>query len=413
MFLKNLQLKNFRNYNDINLNFNKNTIIIAGDNGQGKTNLLESIYYISAGKSHRANIQEELIKWESDFAIIRALFINDDVDSKEDGHLIELELRKDGTYKIKIGGVHYSRKSDFISILPSVIFSPDDLRIIKSGPSYRRGFLDDILERLDRGRDFSILKNNYQKVLNQRNSLFKSISGDIDLKNNSTIDTWNESLVSYGHRIIENRVKLIEGFKKDFSSFINLFFPGMKAEIKYVFSWNRRFSSDNNITSLKYKESIDEPSALKNTFIGEMEEVPESSLISFSQMFILKLKENLKKELIYKTTIIGPHRDDFKILINGKDIKSFGSQGQQRIAAVCLKLCEINVLKEKRKTNPVLLLDDVLSELDKDREKLLIGILKNSKFQTFITTAIPDIFKDLELDSTELFFIKENKIFQK
>jgi len=410
MFLKNLQLKNFRNYNNINLNFNKNTIIIAGDNGQGKTNLLESIYYISSGKPHRTNIQEEIINWESDYAVIRAFFINDDMDSKEDGHLIELELRKDGTFKIKVDGAHYSRKSDFISVLPSVIFSPDDLRIIKSGPSNRRDFLDGILERSDMGREFFVLKTNYQKVLNQRNSLLKSMSGDAGLKNNLTLDTWNESLVNYGHKIIEYRMGLLKDFKKNFADFLNLFFPGLRAEIKYILSWNRKISAKNNFFNLNFKNGNGNYLISEDLMAEEAVFEGDSASFSIRDKFITKLKENLKRELIYKTTIIGPHRDDFKILIDGKDIKSFGSQGQQRIAVICLKFCEINILKEKRKTNPVLLLDDVLSELDNEKKRLLIEIIKNSKFQTFITTANPDIFKDLDVSGTEKFFISHNKI---
>jgi len=415
MFLKNLQLKNFRNYNELNLNFNKDTILVVGDNGKGKTNLLESIYYVSSGSSHRTNEQVELISWGNDYAVIRAFFAGDDINGKQDEHLVELELRKDGTCRVKIDGVYYQRKADFISVLPSVIFSPDDLRIIKSGPSSRRDFLDDVLKRTEgrRNGEFFILKNHYQKVLNHRNSLIKSISGDGDSynqKSSLSLDTWNESLLNYGCRIIEKRIKLLSDFKKDFACFINLFFPEVKAEIKYVFSWDRKISADSNFSNLRYKNSPCEFPAPEDT-IGE-DTALENSLINLKEKFCLKLKENLRKDLIYKTTITGPHRDDFKILINGKDIKSFGSQGQQRIAVICLKLCEVNILKEKRKTKPVLLLDDVLSELDNEKKRLLIEILKNNSFQTFITTANLDIFEKLDLGYAENFFIKENRIFQ-
>jgi DNA replication and repair protein RecF len=407
MFLKNLQLKNFRNYDELNLNFNNNTILIIGDNGQGKTNLLESIYYISSGKSHRTNVQDEIITWGSDYAVLRASFGYEYLNNKEGEHLIELELRKGGNYKIKIDGVHYHRKSDFISILPAVIFSPDDLRIIKSGPSNRRDFLDGILEKVH--SDFFTLKTHYQKVLNQRNSLFKSMTNEVNLKNNLSLDTWNESLVNCGCKIIECRMRLLEDFRYDFVKFMNSFYPDIKAEIKYIFSWNRKISGDNNFLYSRYKNSVNESSTLADT-IGE-KSVSDDSFINLKEKFILKLKENLRKDLIYKTTIIGPHRDDFQVLVNGRDIRSFGSQGQQRIASICLKLCEINILKEKNKTNPVLLLDDVLSELDRDRERLLVEVLKNNKFQTFITTANLDIFEKLDLSSAENFFIKGNKIF--
>ncbi|MBM3707242.1 MAG: DNA replication/repair protein RecF [Actinobacteria bacterium] len=416
MFLKNLKLKNFRNYSELNLNFNKDTILVVGDNGKGKTNLLESIYYVSSGNSHRTNEQVELINWENDYAVIRALFVGDEINGKQDEHLVELELRKDGMCRVKIDGVYYQRKADFISILPSVFFSPDDLRIIKSGPSNRRDFLDDVLKRVEgkRNGEFFILKNHYQKVLNHRNSLIKSISGNgnsYNQKSSLFLDTWNESLVNYGCRIIEKRIKLLNDFKKDFTFFINLFFPEVEAEIRYVFSWDRKISADSNFFNLRYKNNPGKSPALDNT-IGE-DTALENSLINLTEKFYLKLKENLRKDLIYKTTITGPHRDDFNILINGKDIKSFGSQGQQRITLICLKLCEVNILKEKIKTKPVLLLDDVLSELDNEKKRLLLEILKNNRFQTFITTANPDVFKALDLNCAEKFLIANNKISQK
>jgi DNA replication and repair protein RecF len=151
MHLKNLELNNFRNYKNVNLNFDRNTILITGDNGQGKTNLLESIYYISTGKSHRTNDQDEMINWDSDYAILIAS-VNDDSSDLAEGpvHLIEVELRRENNIKIRIDEAYTKRKSDFTSILPSVIFSPGDLKIIKSGPANRRDFLDDVLERIYR-----------------------------------------------------------------------------------------------------------------------------------------------------------------------------------------------------------------------------------------------------------------------
>src|SRR5665647_3822093 len=166
MYLEELQLKNFRNYSDINLKFDRTAALFFGDNAQGKTNLLESIRYISSGKSHRVTNQDDMIGWGCEFALIRA---------QVNGHLIELELRPGNILKIKVDKAYCRKKTDFISILPSVIFTPEDLKIIKDGPSNRRDLLDNILESIY--PDYNSLKVQYQKILNQRNSLIKIIAG--------------------------------------------------------------------------------------------------------------------------------------------------------------------------------------------------------------------------------------------
>lgn len=393
MHLKNLELNNFRNYKNVNLNFDRNTILIIGDNGQGKTNLLESIYYISTGKSHRTNDQDEMINWDSDYAILRASVNDDPSDSTEEpGHLIEIELRRENNIKIRIDEAYTRRKSDFTSILPSVIFSPGDLKIIKSGPANRRDFLDDVLERIY--RDFAPLKLQYQKILNQRNSLLKSIINEEQFRGNLTLEVWDESLVNYGLSIIERRCQLLDEIKKNFIDYMNYFFPDIKADIFYLFSWDKSISENNNINN--------------NINVSE-EESNEIINKNIRENFYTKLKENLRKDINYKNTMIGPHRDDLLILINGKDLRSFGSQGQQRIAAICLKFSEFMVLEEKLKKTPVLLLDDVLSELDLVRKKLLIDMI-GDKFQTFITSSNINYLDDVDEKLINKFQVKDNEI---
>jgi DNA replication and repair protein RecF len=179
VYLKKLELINFRNYSKLNLNFSKGVILVVGDNGQGKTNLLESIYYLSTGKSHRSYNHNELIKWKKDFSILRAEVSSES--AKKIEHLIEIEL-KENNIKIRVDKAYCKRKSEFISILPSVIFSPDDLRIIKSSPSNRRNFIDSILDQIH--NDFYRIRLQYQKILNQRNSLIKSISSSMKISDN-------------------------------------------------------------------------------------------------------------------------------------------------------------------------------------------------------------------------------------
>lgn len=389
MYLKKLELKNYRNYSYINLNFDKNTILILGNNGNGKTNLLESIYYLSTGRSHRTYSQDEIIKWDSDYSIIKALIGSE----KNNGidHLIEIELRKENNIKIRVDKIYQRKKSDFISMLPSVIFSPDDLKIVKSGPSDRRNFLDSILEKLD--WKYYRQRLQYQKILVQRSSLIKSISGRAGAASNSTLEVWNDNIVRYGTDIIEKRYRLLAEFRDEFRSYVNSFFKGVEVDLFYVFSWDRGDNLD------EYTDYFDVKSYKKENFI-------ENNL---KDIFYRKLIESLQKDLLYKTTTVGPHRDDFIILLNGKNIRSFGSQGQQRVASISLKLCELDILRKRIKKDPILLLDDVFSELDIERRKLLVKAVSD-RFQTFVTTTNISYLDKLDLEFGNKLLIKDNKI---
>lgn len=389
MYLKKLELKNYRNYSQVNLNFDKNTILILGNNGNGKTNLLESIYYLSTGRSHRTYSQDEIIKWGSDYSKVKALAGSEKNDELD--RFIEIELRKDNNIKIKVDKIYRRKKSDFISILPSVIFSPDDLKIVKSGPVDRRNFLDSILEKID-GQYYK-QRLQYQKILTQRSSLIKSINRKTDAVSNSTLEIWDDNIVRYGTDIIKKRYELLTEFKAEFKDYISSFFKGVKTELAYVFSWDRGDSPD---------DFVDYP----DEKILREENFTENNL---KDIFYRKLKESLGKDLQYKTTTVGPHRDDFVILLNGKNIRSFGSQGQQRIASISLKLCELDILRKKIKKDPILLLDDVFSELDIERRKLLVKAVSD-RFQTFVTTTNISYLDKLDLEFGNKLLIKDNKI---
>ncbi len=392
MYLKNLELKNYRNYDHIKLEFDKNSILLVGNNGNGKTNLLESIYYLSTGRSHRTHIQDELIKWGSDFSLIRASIGPEDGSKK---YIIEIEIRKNNNIKIRINGVYRKKKSDFISILPSVIFSPDDLRIIKAGPGERRNFLDSILEKIY--RDFYSLRLQYHKILMQRNSLLKSIKGKAGDSHLGTIEVWNENLVKYGIEIIEKRLDLLDAFREKFREYTGDFFKGMDSGIEYIFSWDRAEGTG------RFNDS-----AYTGPGSGH-ERNGACSRDDLREIFSKKLNENFRRDIAFKTTTIGPHRDDLIIFFDGKDIRSFGSQGQQRIASVSLKLCELHILKDKLDTEPVLLLDDVLSELDIERRKKLVKVI-NERFQTFVTATNISYLDKLDIDFGSRFLVSENNI---
>ena len=391
MYLKKLELKNYRNYSDIKLNFDKNTVLILGNNGNGKTNLLESIYYLSSGRSHRTYIQDEIIKWGSDCSIIRALTGSDESDKKD--CLIEIEIRRGNGIKIRVDEIYRKKKSDFISILPSIIFSPDDLKIVKSGPLERRNFLDSILERTD--QQYFRQRLQYNKILTQRNSLIKSMGGITEDNAGSTLETWNENMVKYGTGIMEKRYKLLAEFRDDFKGYVSSFFKKAGVDIFYVFSWER----GDDLYSYNNADLSNNGSRTKNIF----------NISDLKDTFTRKLKQSLERDLMYKTTTIGPHRDDFAILLDGKNIRSFGSQGQQRIASISLKLCELNILKERFKKDPILLLDDVFSELDIDRKKILVKII-GSGFQTFVTATNISYIDKLDLEFGSKFLLKDDKI---
>lgn len=376
------------------LEFDKNTTLIIGDNAQGKTNLLEAIYFLSSGRSHRTNIQDELIKFNSEFALIKA-------DTGE--QLIDIELRHGGKYRINIDKIPHKKKSDFVSIIPSVIFSPDDLAIIKGGPAKRRDFFDEILEKIQ--PDYRSLRLNYQKILNQRNSLLKSLNTDNQAKSASTIEAWDDNLIKYGTEIIARRLGLFSEFKSMYSSIMKNFFFEASSELFYIFSWERNFQRANTAGYIKKPGNenlilID----LKNDFKKIKSEIKE--------IFLKKLKLNLSKEINYKNTFTGPHRDDLLITFNNEDLRSFGSQGQQRVAAICLKFCELEIVREKLKKEPVLLLDDVLSELDHERERKVLSLI-DKKFQTFITTSnagYAEHISDITNVNLKRFLVKCNSV---
>lgn len=425
MFLKTLHLKNFRNYKEIKLDFDKNTILLIGDNGLGKTNLLEAIHYVSSGKSHRTSSQDDMIKWGSGYGLIRAFVASKKNDNfgfssnEYDSNLIEIELDPGGRIKIRVNRAICKKKSEFISILPTVIFSPDDLSIIKGSPSLRRIWLDDILEKIY--PDYYPLLLKYQKILNQRNSLLKSLSNEKKQPVSSTMQAWDENLVKYGTEIIFKRTCLFEDIKRHFPCFFNSFFENLKSGLFYVFSWERKTgqylplaNSDN--FQKKAMENVSAAASNGREYLCFNNK--ESSKISYmdkneiSEVFKEKLKENFARELAFKNTLTGPHRDDLTIMLNDKTFKSFGSQGQQRVAAVCLKFCELEILREKLQRDPVLLLDDVLSELDRERENRVLNIIGN-RFQTFITTSNQNYANDvqgIQNEKIQRFVVRDNKV---
>ncbi|MGH4137475.1 DNA replication/repair protein RecF [Clostridium sp.] len=353
MHVKYLQLVNFRNFNDLTIELNKGTNVFVGDNAQGKTNILEAIYYCSLAKSHRTNRDKELINWNAADAYIKLYVCKTRLDKK-----IEIKIFKEGRKGVNINSIKIQKLSELVGSFNVIMFSPEDLNIVKESPSYRRKFLDIELCKLNSRYYYSLTQ--YKKILNERNLAIKKWNTNSDI-----IDVYDIQLSEFGAIIIKDRINYIEKLNK----------------IGKVI--HSDITSKSEIIEIKYLTPIKE-------------------LDNIQQNLYLLLCKNRKRDIETKTTSIGPHRDDFSITINGMDARTFGSQGQQRTSVLTIKFGALAIIKELTGEYPVLLLDDVLSELDTKRQEYILNSIKN--VQTLITcTGINEIRKYLS---------SENKIFE-
>ena len=371
MFLEKITLKNFRNYETQSIDFCDGVNIIAGLNAQGKTNILESINIISTGRSHRTRKDSEIIKWEGDISEIKAI-INSDNNIKK----VEYRFNREKKKNISVNGVKLEKISGILGNLYTVIFSADHLAIVKEGPGERRRFMDVVLSQLKPSYYHSLI--NYLKVLDLRNRTL--IDSREDQKKRSLIDVWDEQLVKYGIRVFLEREELI----KDLDS---------KAKLIC-----REISGGLDDLKIKYLPSILEK-ALKSDRIESGEKFLEET-------FIKKLQENRNGDIKKGHTSVGPHRDDFALLINGRDVRNYGSQGQQRTVLLAIKISELQIMGEVAGSNPILLLDDVFSELDSTRKEFLLKYLKG--VQSIITCTDADVIMGLrEINPIKYFFVEK------
>ena len=339
MIIKSLDLENYRNYKNLYLEFDEGTNILTGENAQGKTNILEAIYLCSTTKSHRGSKDGEIINFENDEGHVRSV-----INKKNEEIRIDLHLRKSKSKVIALNLEKLKKTSELIGILNVVLFSPEDLNIIKGGPSYRRSFIDMQICRLDSSYVFNL--SSYNKIIDQRNKLLKDIYFEPALK--ETLFIWDSQLQSYGSQVIKKRKEFVDELNE------------IVKEIHYKLTGQKEF------LDIKYEPDTLEDEIEKN------------------------LRLNAERDLKSKMTSCGPHRDDYVININGIDARKFGSQGQQRTAALSLKLAEIEIIKKNTNDSPIFLLDDVLSELDSNRQNMLLESI--SDMQTIITCTGLDDF---------------------
>ena len=357
MIIKSLELQNFRNYENLKLDFDSGTNIFYGDNAQGKTNILEAIYLIATTKSHKGSKDSDIIQFGHEEAHIRSYLYKEDVTRQVDMH-----LRKSKTKGIAIDSQRIKKAADLLGLLNVVFFSPEDLSIIKNGPSERRRFIDMELCQLDSFYLYNL--NHYNKIVNNRNKLLKDLFMNPGLK--ETLSIWDSQLLSYGSKIIERRSLFIEQLNQ------------------IIFDIHNRLSGGKEQIKIVYE---------KNVEIDNLEE---------------KLRLNQDKDIYLKQTTVGPHRDDISFIVNDIDIRKFGSQGQQRTAALSLKLSEIELVKKSIKDTPVLLLDDVLSELDSNRQNYLLNSIGD--IQTIITCTGLDEFVNNRFEINKVFKVKEGTV---
>lgn len=368
MIVSRLKVKNYRNFNEAEIKFNDSLNIFVGDNGQGKTNLMESIYLTSIGRTFRLNSENELIKFNENNSIIEV-----DLQKINYNMKIALKLEKNKKKQVLINGVKLDKTSEMIGVLNNVIFTPDDMKIVKGSPIERRKFINIDISQIK--PKYKYLLNSYKKICTERNMLLKNYY--IKAENKEIIGIWNDYLVNTGTDIVLYRNEYVNKLKE------------------YAMNIYSDISGNKEEFDLSYLCSF-----------GNIENKDKSEIRS---LFHNKINSNFNQELQNKTTMFGPHKDDIIIKINGRECKYFGSQGQQRSAILAIKLAEIEIIREETGEYPILLLDDVLSELDNKRKGFLINYIKG--IQTFITTTDDhDLNVLTEKYNKKKFYINEGKI---
>ena len=354
MFIKRLQMLNYRNYNVLDISLGPHVNVFMGDNAQGKTNILEGIYYCAFARSHRTSKDRELINWNADNALLSVSVGRERLDKR-----IDISILKDGKKAIQINKIKIKKIGELFGNFNVVMFSPEDLKIIKDSPGVRRKFIDMELCQLNPKYYYNLVQ--YNKVLNERNSILRNRNINKDI-----LEVYDMQLVEFGYNIIMERLEYIKKLNK----------------------YSEKIHSD--ITSGKEKTEFRYTSTIK-----DLENIKDN--------FYALLEKNRVRDSERGITSVGPHRDDFIVLINDIDTKSYGSQGQQRTAVLTIKFASLKIIKELTGEHPVLLL-----ELDFSRKRYILSTIGD--IQTIITcTGIEDLYEYLD-DKSKVFKVKDGEI---
>ena len=354
MYIERIKLNNFRNYKQLDLELNKNLNIIYGDNAQGKTNILESIFLCSFGKSFRTTKEKEMIMFNEDKCLVEVYYQKSDRDGK-----IKIEI---GNKKqISLNGIKLKKLSELLGNMNIVIFTPEDINILKEGPVKRRRFLDIMIGQLRPNYVYNL--NMYLKTIEQRNNYLRQIRDEG--KQENLIEIWDEKLADYGEKVYEYRKEFME-----------------------------KIANKINVIHSKITE---EKECLKIEYVSNCENKND---------YLKLLKERRNLDIIKGFTTKGVHRDDFMIYINNMEVSTYGSQGQNRTVILSLKLAELNVIYDEIGEYPILLLDDFMSELDEKRRKNFLNNIKNT--QVILTGTEQIQLPDLDYN---LYNIKKGEVF--
>lgn len=359
MYISSLTLSDFRNYENEHIEFSPHTNLIYGNNAQGKTNILEAIYLFSTGRSHRAKSDRELIRFGTDFARLSLTFHD-----KTRDYTACMQFKSNGKKSITVNNVPIKKLSQLMSYLNVVMFSPEDLGLIKGSPSARRRFCDSAISQLNAGYLSHLI--DYNKILMQKNSLLKTLRRT-GAHSDPTLSIWNDQLAEHGHKIMQ--------YRHDF----------VKAIASFVSNIQREISGEEL----------------------HIEYTPNMKTEDFSKENFFEYIENRQqKEIEFASSLYGIQRDDLSIIINGKDAKCYASQGQQRTATLAMKIALADYICYKKDEYPVLLLDDIMSELDINRRLYLSQKIQDK--QVLITSTDTDLTKNTT--NTKLFNIENGKI---
>ncbi|MGM7684014.1 DNA replication/repair protein RecF [Cytobacillus sp. Hm23] len=368
MYIEELALKNYRNYKSVQVTFENKVNVILGENAQGKTNVMEAIFVLAMVKSHRTSNDKDLIRWDEEYAKIEGRI------HKNNGILpLQLVISKKGK-KAKYNHIEQQKLSQYVGNMNIVMFAPEDLHLVKGSPQVRRRFINMEIGQVSPLYLHDL--NQYQKILQQRNHYLKKLQLNRS-KSDPMLDVLTEQLVEAAAKILIKRYEFLELLQK------------------WAEPIHRGISRGLESLQIDYKPSVD-----------VSEDVSLSKMVkSLTEKFV-KIKE---KEIERGMTLAGPHRDDLAFYVNGKDVQTFGSQGQQRTTALSLKLAEIELIYAETGEYPILLLDDVLSELDDYRQSHLLNTIKG-KVQTFVTTTSVDGLDHSTLDEASTYQVVSGEL---
>lgn len=342
--IKNLQFNRFRNFHLFENTPSKDINLVLGDNAVGKTNLIEGIQLLTMMESFRNPSWDEVVNWDETTALITAVISDENVTDTINSSFSEGKRRYRFNEKNKKVG-------ELKGIVPSVLFVPDDLRMVKDSSRRRRQALDQLGSQLS--QTYYRMKNDYEKIVTQRNKLLKEYIIPQDL-----LDSWTESLITIGSLFYQNRINLFSRIKERYSQTFSFITAFDEADIEYIPFWST------------YRQTTDDPERIMRDIAMELE----------------------SREKEHRMTLIGPHKDEMVFYVNGKDARQFGSQGQQRSLVLAWKLTEVEVIQDITGKIPILLLDDVMSELDENKRNSLLDYIEEKEIQTFITSANESYF---------------------